>query len=314
MSTQATQLAPTAKGKRGLLFYIQKDPWLFLMVVPAIVYLVVFKYIPMYGITVAFQNYSLGRGYFASPWVGLMQFDLLISDPFFARILRNTLLLSIYSLAFGFPASIILALLLNEVQSMAFKRTVQTVSYLPHFISTVVIVGMLKLFFATEGMANSILGALGLEPQRWWLDPVWFRPLYIASGIWQGTGWGAIIYLAALAGISQELYEAAYIDGANRFRRMRHVTLPGIKGTIILILIFQIGSLMGVGFEKVFLMYNPTTYEVADVIATYIYRRGFLDLQISFGAAVGLFNSVINLILLVIANYLARRYSEYSLW
>ena len=316
MSTRIEELEAKVKdrGKRGLIYHIKKEPLLYVMILPALVYLIIFKYIPMYGITVAFQKYNIAKGYFQSPWVGFKYFELFFRDPYLFRIVRNTFLLSLYSLVFGFPAPILLAILLNEVRSMTYKRIIQTVSYLPHFISVVVIVGLLKIFFATDGFVNSILGSIGVEAQRWFVHPMWFRPLYIASGVWQGVGWGAILYLAALTGINEELYEAAYVDGANRFKRMLNITLPGIRGTIILLLIFRIGSLMSVGFEKVFLMYSPTTYEVADVISTYVYRRGIEAMQFSYATAVGLFNSVINFTLLFVANFLAKRYSEYSLW
>ena len=300
--------------KKGLLYHIRKEPILYLMVVPPLVYLLVFKYLPMYGITVAFQKFNIGKGYFGSEWVGLRYFRMFFADPYWFRIVRNTLLLSFYSLVFGFPAPIILAVLLNEIGNISFKRSIQTITYLPHFVSVVVIVGLLKIFFATDGMVNELLVNFGFKAQNFFIMSRWFRPLYISSGIWSGVGWGAIIYLAALTGINEELYEAAYVDGANRWRRILHVTLPGILPTMVLLLIFSLGNIMDVGFEKVFLMYSETTWDVADVIATYVYRRGLVQMQISYAAAVGIFNSVVNFLFLIIANALARRYSGYSLW
>lgn len=299
---------------RGLVYHIRREPLLYAMFLPGLVYLIVFKYVPMYGITVAFQRYNIAKGYFGSEWVGFHYFKYFVDDPFLYRIVRNTLVLSFLQLVFEFPVPIVLALSLNEVRNQGYKRAVQTVSYLPHFVSVVIIVGLLKTFFATDGLVNDLFGALGIPQQNFWITMGWFRPLYVLSGVWQHVGWGSIVYLAALAGIDTELYDAAYVDGANRFRRAWHVTLPGIRPTIVLVLILRIGDLLDVDFEKVLLMYSPTTYEVADVIATYVYRRGLEEMQLSYSTAVGLLNSVVSCMLIVIANYLAKRFTEISLW
>jgi putative aldouronate transport system permease protein len=313
LKPQTTDIPQLAK-KHGLRYHIKREPLLYVMVLPALIYLVVFRYLPMYGVTVAFQKFDIVKGYFGSEWVGLFYFKKFSNDPFLFRIVKNTFLLSFYSLIFGFPMPIILALSLNEVGHRTYKRTIQTVSYLPHFISVVVIVGLLKFFFGTEGIVNDMFVSLGVPAQRFWIDSGWFRPMYIGSGIWQGVGWGSIIYLAALSGINVELYDAAYIDGANRWGRMWHITLPGMKPTIILLMILSIGKMMDVGFEKAFLMYSPITYDVADIISTYVYRRGLQEMQLSYSAAVGLFESFINCILIVVANYISRKFSETSLW
>ena len=233
---------------------------------------------------------------------------------FFGRLIKNTLLISLYSLLWGFPAPILLALLLNEVKKEKFKRSVQTITYLPHFVSLVVICGMLIDFTSTEGVINDIVEAFGGERTNYLMRPESFRTIYVASGIWQGIGWGSIIYLASMTNIDPQLYEAAIIDGAGRWKQTLHITLPGIAPTIVILLILRLGGLMSVGFEKIILLYNPTTMETADVISSYVYRRGLLDFDYSFSAAVGLFNSVINFILILLANRFSRELSETSLW
>lgn len=313
-SSETTSLDLPDLKKQGLIYHIRKEPVLYIMILFPIIHYIIFRYIPIYGLTVAFQKFSLTKGYFRSEWVGFKNFVAFFKDPYLYRIVRNTFIISILELIFEFPAPIILALMLNELKNQTFKRSVQTISYLPHFISTVVLIGIVRMYFASDGMVNQLLTIMGLKAHRFLVEPQWFRPLYIGSGIWKGIGWGSILYLAALTGINVELYEAAYVDGANRFKRMWHVTLPGISPTIILLLILKIGSMMNVGFSKVFLLYSPMSYEVADVISTYVYRRGFLEFQVSYATAVGLFNSVINCTLLVFANYLAKRFSETSLW
>ena len=313
-TTTDLQLEAMAGRRRGLLYHLRREPMLYLMLVPALFYLALFKYLPMYGVTVAFQDFRMARGYFGSRWVGFDQIARFLTDPFAYRVIRNTVILSFLSLVLTFPAPIVLALLLNEVGSVGYKRTIQTVSYLPHFISVVVIVGLLKTFFATDGIVNDMIARFGMEAQRYFIDPGWFRPLYVTSDIWQSMGWGSIIYLAALNNVNPELYEAAYVDGANRAQRMWNVTLPAMLPVIVIVLIFRLGNLMDVGFEKVFLMYTETTYEVADVIKTYTYRRGIQEQQFSYAAAVGLFESVINFLLIIGANYLSRRATGNSLW
>ncbi len=288
--------------------------WYAMMALP-VVYLVIFHYVPMAGIVLAFQDYKMGRGVFGSDWVGFKWFIQFFESFYFWRLMRNTLLLSFYSIVFGFPVPIIFALMLNEMKVLPLKRVVQTVSYLPHFISLVIIVGMLVTFLSpNNGIINVVIKSLGGEPINFLGLQSWFRPLYIGSGIWQHFGFSSIIYLAAIAGISQELYDAAEVDGASRIQRIRFVTIPGMAPTIIILLILNLGRALAVDWEKVLLMYTPATYEVADVIATYVYRRGIIDSKYGFGSAVGLFANVINLIFLVIFNRLARRFTDTSLW
>lgn len=292
-----------------------RDRYLYLLISPVIVYYLIFHYAPMVGTVLAFKDYSPGKGVFGSPWVGFENFYTFFQSFYFGRLLRNTVLLSLYSLLWGFPVPIAFALLLNELRTVLFKRAVQTVSYLPHFISVVVIAGMIVTFLSpADGIVNNLLQAVGFEPINFMSNPDYFRTLYVASGIWQDFGWGAIIYLAALAGIDPALYDAADVDGAKRWQKVVHITLPSLVPIMVILLILNTGNLMAVGFEKVLLLYNPATYETADVIQTYVYRRGIISADYSFAAAIGFFNSVINLALLLIVNRIARRLSETSLW
>jgi putative aldouronate transport system permease protein len=294
---------------------IVRYKYLYLLFLPVLVWYILFRYVPMYGIIIAFKNYNVFTGIGKSPWVGFLYFKQFFESVFFWRLLRNTFLISIYGLVFGFPAPIILALLFNELKNGIFKKTVQTISYLPHFISTVIIVSMFVEFLSpSRGLVNNLIAALGGERIYFLGEPKYFRTVFTLMNIWRGIGWGTIIYLAALTGINPELYEAAIIDGCNRFRQILHVTLPGIANTIIIMLIFRIGDLLSVGSESIILMYNPAIYETADVISTYVYRRGLVDAQYSFGAAVGLFDAIVGLSLIALANTLAKRYSETSLW
>ena len=293
----------------------KKDWILLLMVLPVVLYFFIFRYLPMYGLVIAFQQYSPGKGLFGSPFVGLQWFEQFFTSIYFTRVLLNTLSISFFNIVFGFPFPILFALMLNEVRSRRIKKTIQTVSYLPHFISTVVVVAMMKTLLSTQGGAVSeIFLILGVEKVNFFLEPEWFRPLYIVSEIWQSYGWDSIIYLAALSSIDINLYEAAYIDGSGKWKNIWYITLPSILPTIVILLILKVGQIMTVGFEKIILMYNPSIYSVADVISTYTYRRGILDGNYSFGSAVGLFNAVINLILLLSINKISKRVSEVSLW
>jgi len=286
-----------------------------LLILPCIAFYILFVYMPMYGAVIAFKDFRLGDTIISAPWVGLRWFIEFFSSMYFWRLIRNTLLINVYALIFGFPIPIIFALVLNEIRKKKLKRVIQTISYLPYFISTVVIVGMLRNFFEmNHGVINNVLESLGYERIHFFMEARVFRSLYIGSDIWQNFGFASIIYIAAMSGINMDLYEAATIDGAGRLRQIWHITLPGIKPTIIIILIFSIGNLMSEGFQKIILMYNPATYEVADVISTYVYRRGLIEMEYSFSTAVGLFNSVINFCLLVAANAVSRRISETSLW
>lgn len=297
-----------------LLKDLKRNKYIYLMVLPVVIYYLVFHYGPMYGAQIAFKNYNTAEGIWGSPWVGLDHFIDFFNSFYFWRLLRNTFLISFYELIFGFPAPILLALLLNELRHVLFKRTVQTITYLPHFISIVVVVGMLVDFLARDGLVNQVLATFGVEPVAYLQKAEWFRTIYVSSGIWQGVGWGSIIYLAAISNIDPTLYEAAKIDGAGRFKQALHVTIPGITPIIIILFILQMGNMLAVGYEKIILMYNSLTYETADVISTYVYRKGILEANFSFSAAVGLFNSIINFTLLITANRISRRVSDTSLW
>ncbi len=293
---------------------IKKHRSLYLMIIPIVLYYLVFCYYPMYGAQIAFRDYSPKKGIVGSPWVGFKHFLDFFKSVYFGRLIRNTLSINLKNLIFGFPAPIIFALLLNEVRWTKFKRTVQTVSYMPHFISTVVIAGMVLQFTATDGFITRIMMLFGYPKQNLMLNPALFQPIYVISDIWQSVGWGSIIYISAVSGINGELYEAARMDGAGRWKQMLHVTLPGILPTIITMFVMRVGNMMNLGFEKIFLMYNSSIYETADVISTYVYRKGLVDQSYSFSTAVGLFNSAINLLLLFGANKLCKRLTDYSLW
>ncbi len=292
----------------------------FIYVILAVVlaYYVIFKYIPMYGVLIAFKRYTPSAGIWGSDWVGLRNFERFFSSAYFMRTFRNTVLLNVMNLAFGFPAPIIFALFLNELRNQIFKRTIQTISYLPHFISLVVVAGMLHDFLNNTGTITTVLNLLfGTEKKVWLNDKNAYRTIYIVSDIWKSLGWSAIIYLAALSNIDTQLYDSAEIDGCGSLRKMRHVTLPGIAPTIIILFILRIGAMLSLGVEKTLLLYNPNTYEVSDVISSFVYRRGFgIDgrADYSFSTAVDLFNAIINLTLLTVANFTARRFSETSLW
>lgn len=295
--------------------YLRKNYHYYLLLILPLLYFVVFKYIPMYGVLLAFRRFTPGGSIIGSEWVGLRYFEFFISDPSFWKVVRNTVLLSTLNLIFGFPIPIVFALLLNEVAATWWKRIVQTISYLPRFLSTVVVVGMInQILSPSGGVVNNVIQALGGDPVFFMAEPEWFRTIYITSDIWQYMGWSAIIYLAALSTIDPQLYDSSHIDGASRFQQTWHITLPGIAPTIIIILILRIGDLLSVGFEKVLLMYNPLTYETADVISTFVYRIGIVQNSYSYATAVGLFNGVVALIMIWIANRLARRFSQTSLW
>lgn len=294
---------------------LARDKYLILMIIPACIVFLVFHYAPMFGVVMAFQNFIPGKGFFGSSFVGLKWFKQFVNGIYFTRLLRNTFLISIYSILFNLPTTLLFTLLLNEIRSNRFKRVVQTVTYLPYFISTVIMVSILQMLMEyPNGIINQGLSFLGLTPQNFFQDQSKFRALYVGSGIWQCLGWNSILYLAALTAISPELYEAAYMDGANRFQQMWHISLPGMANTIITVLILDLGNLFSVGYEKINLMYNPMTYETADVISTYVYRSGLVDMKYSFASAVGLFNSVINFAILLTANALSRKFTQISLW
>ena len=319
MASQPT-VAPTGLRRRlpVLIGRVRKDRALYAMLALPVLFFLIFHYQPMYGVLIAFKDYKINAGILGSPWTddfGFYHFMRFFSSNAAFRLINNTFQLSFWSLVWGFPAPIILALLLHECRLPRFKRTVQTVTYLPHFISIVAIVGILHLLLSPrDGSINHMLALVGLERIYFMADSNWFRPVYVISGIWQDVGFGAIIYLAALSRANPEIYEAATVDGASRLQRIRHVSVPSLMAVAIILLILRTGSILSVGFEKVFLMQNDLNIRVSDVIQTYVYRVGLRGREFSFGAAVGLFQSVVGLILLVIVNKVSSKVSETSLW
>ncbi|MDS3723643.1 ABC transporter permease subunit [Streptococcus pneumoniae] len=290
--------------------HIQKYWILYLMMIPATVLLILFTYGLMYGIIMAFQDFTVFKGYTGSPFVGLKHFQRLFSDPLFYRLFKNTFMVGVLDFLFSFPAPLIFALILNEVRKVRFKSVVQSISYLPHFIPLVVMVGIIFELFGSYGIINSLLSSLGMEPISFFTKSEWFLPLYIGSGVWKTIGWGSIIYMGALTNIDSTLYEAADMDGANRWHKMWHVTLPSLRPTVVTLFILNAGGIMQVGFEKVFLMSSPATYEVSDVLSTYVYRQGILNSDFSYSAAVGLFNNIVALLFVLLANKIAKKLGE----
>ena len=293
---------------------LRRDWQLYSLALLPLLFFLVFRYLPMIGNVIAFRRFEPGGSMFGEEWVGLRYVRMFLSDPTFWQVFRNTLWLGGLTLVFCFPIPIVLALLLNEVRRRSLKRFVQTVSYLPHFLSIVIVAGITMQMLATDGPVNHILGWFGHDPIRFIQEPEWFRTVYVGSEIWQTAGWGTILHLAALTTIDEDLYEAARIDGAGRLRQIWHVTLPGIRPTMITLLILNIGTFMAVGFEKVLLLYNPLTYPTADVISTYVYRAGVESNSFSYAAAIGLFEAIIGLVLITSANQLSRRTVGTSLW
>lgn len=287
---------------------------LYALMIPVILFYIAFCYKPMYGAIIAFKDFDPTLGIMGSPWVGFENFTDFFNSTDFVRVLRNTIKISVLNIICGFPAPIILALLINELEQKRFAKFVQTVTYMPHFISLVVVCGLIKDFVSDSGVITSFLGMFGFPQVNMLQQPNMFVPIYIISGIWQEIGWGSIIYLAALAGVDQELYEAASIDGAGRLRQTWSVTLPGIMPTIVTMFILRLGSIMNIGFEKIILLYNSLTYETADVISSFVYRKGIIDSDYGFSTAVGLFNSVINFALIMISNTISRKVNDTSLW
>ncbi|WP_282940826.1 ABC transporter permease subunit [Paenibacillus sp. RC67] len=293
----------------------RKSKYLWLLFLPCLVYFILFRYAPMFGLVITFKNYNTFKGIMASEWVGLKYYRMFLENPDFFLLLRNTFLLGAYKLLFSFPAPIALALLLNEVRTVLFKKFVQTVSYLPHFISNVIVASMVIMFLSpTGGLINQMIKALGFQPINFMMEPGMFRTVYVISEIWQHIGWETIIYLAALTAVDPQLYEAAGIDGANRWRKLWHVTVPGIAPAIVIVFILNVGKVLEIGFEKVFLMYNPATYGTADIISTYVYRVGLEQGNFSYAAAIDLFMGIISLIFIWTANTISRRVGETSLW
>lgn len=308
----------TVTEKKGLGERLFKDfkrnKYRYLIILPVIAYYLIFCYKPMYGAIIAFKDYNPSLGILDSPWVGFKHFMDFFNSFYFWRVLKNTIVISIATLLFGFPAPILLALLINELTNRHYKKFVQTVSYIPHFISLVVVCSMIKEFTMDSGIINDFMAWLGFPRVTMLNEKEYFVPIYVISGIWQQMGWDSIIYLAALSGVNKELYEAASIDGAGRVKQIFSITIPSILPTIVTMLLLKIGGILNVGSEKIILLYNEATYETADVISSYVYRKGLQEFNWSYSTAVGLFNSIINFILLIFANKASKKLTETSLW
>lgn len=315
----AARQAGNAAGKPSRLAaawkHMKRDRQLLILFIPCLAFYLIFRYGPLYGLLIAFKDYSVFQGIWDSPWVGLKHFEKFFSGNDFTLLFRNTLLLGFLNLICSFPFPILLALMLNEVRLKWFKKSVQTLSYLPAFLSVVIICSMVIDFLSpTHGIVNKIIQAFGFEPIYFLGEKAWFRPVYIISEIWTNMGYESIIYLAAIAGIDPTLYEAARVDGANRYHMMRHITFPGIMGTVIVMFILKTGSMIRIGYEKVLLLYSPMTYEVADVFSTFVYRKGLLESNYSYAAAVGLFEALVALVMLLAANLISKRMGGQGLW
>lgn len=306
---------PLKSRSKEMLRHIRRDRELLLLFIPCILFYVIFRYGPLYGLIIAFKDYSVFTGVLGSDWVGLKHFIKFFGNQDFWMLFRNTLLLGFYTLVFGFPFPILLAVLLNEVRVQWFKKSVQTLSYLPAFLSVVIISSMIIDFLSpTNGLLNQLLAALGFEKKYFLADSGWFRPIYVISEIWGTVGYESIIYLAAIAGISPTLYEAAKVDGATRFHMIRHITISGLMPTMLIMFILKTGSMIRVGYEKVLLLYNPMTYNVADVFSTYVYRKGLLESNYSYAAAVGMFEALVAMVMLLGANAVSRKIGGKGLW
>lgn len=311
---KTTRRAESYDFKKEFRDNMRKNWSLYLMVLPVLAFYLIFCYKPMYGAIIAFKQYTPGLGIWKSPWVGLNNFRYFFSNPDFIRILSNTLRISLSLIIFGFPAPIILTLLFNEIGNKQFKRVAQSVSYIPHFISLVVICGLIKTFVADGSIIQQIVHAFDGKDGSLLNRAEMFLPIYVISNIWQNIGWDSIIYLAAISSIDPQLYEAAQVDGAGRWKRVLHVTIPGLAPTIIIMLILQLGNILSVGYEKIILLYNPLIYDTSDVILSYVYRMGFESMDWSYSTAVGLFNSVVNFVIIILANTISRKVSDTSLW
>ncbi len=288
---------------------------LLLLLLPGIAFYILFCYYPMWGVQIAFKDFNYKLGIWKSPWIGFEYFTQMLTSPSFGEVFRNTILISLYKLIFGFPAPIILALLLNEIYHNVFRKTVQTMSYLPNFMSWVIVGGLfMNLLSPSTGPVNVLIKSLGLKPIYFLGDPRWFRGTLVVTSIWKGVGWGSIVYMAAIAGINQELYEAAVVDGANRLQRVRYITIPELQPVITIMMIFAVGGIINDDFDQIFNLYNDAVLSVGDVISTYTYRRGLVGMEFSYATAVGLFKNIIAFALLIITNGVSRRISEYGLW
>lgn len=300
-----------AHPKKSLLWDIKHKYVLYLMLIPGLLFYLIYRYLPMCGIIIAFKDYNIFSGIFDSKWVGLYHFEKLFQSSAFFRALQNSLIISSLKLIINFPLPIVLAIFLNEIRNERFKKTVQTITYFPHFLSWVVVAGLLNnLLSPTDGLINALIKASGGKAINFLVNKAWFRPILIVSDLWVSLGWNSILYIAAINSIDPTLYEAATVDGAGRWRRMWHITLPGIRPTIVMLLILRIGSIMSNGFEQVYLLYSPLVYAVGDVLETYVYRIGMVDARYDFSTAVGLFQSVVNFTLILTANWLAHRTGE----
>lgn len=289
-------------------------PFYLMLILPSLYY-IIFKYLPIFGNIIAFRRYKIGGSLFGEEWVGLRYFSLFVNDPYFWQVFKNTFILGVCTMFFNFPMPIVLALSLNEVKNAVFKRFVQTASYLPHFFTVVVVTGIIKeLLSPSMGMVNELIKLMNHEPIHFLQKPEWFRPIYVISEVWQTTGWGAIIYMAAISNISPELYQSAEIDGANRWQQALNITLPSLAPTAIILFILNSGKLIDVSMQKILLLYNPMTYSTADTIETYIYRVGMEMQNYSYSTAVGIFNSFLGILLVSVSNYIAGRVSETTLW
>ena len=311
-----TVLNKEKKSKKKEFFRrIYKSRQLYIILIPVLLYYIVFQYLPLYGSLMAFEDFSPKKGILGSPWVGLKYFNQFFHSIYFFRLLRNTVIINLYGILVGFTIPILLALFINELSGNVLKRYVQTILYMPHFVSTVVLVGLVSVFLSPrDGLINFVLQTFGMKTISFMTQPKWFRSIYVWSGVWQNSGWESIIYLAALASIDIALYESAMIDGATRWKRLIYITVPCILPTIIIMFILRVGSIFTIGFEKIMLMYNPLTYGVGDVISTYVYRQGLLEGDFSFSTAVGIFNSVLNMTILLCFNAFSKKVNKVSLW
>lgn len=319
MNTSVTQTASRSEARpranRSFWTRLNRNKLMYLMILPGLIYFLIFKYLPMWGLVIAFQNYQPFLGIRGSEWVGFEHFERLFNEPTFWMLFRNTIMLFILNLVFYFPVPIILALMLNEVRVKFFQRTVQTLIYIPHFMSWAIIVSLTYVMFTTQGgLINEWLASMGFQKISFLTEEAWFRPLYVMQVIWREAGWGTIIYLAAIAAVDVQLYEAARMDGAGRFRQLWHVTLPAIRSTIIVLLILKVGDILELGFDHIFLMLNGANREVAEIFDTYVYTAGLRQGQFSYSAAVGFFKAAVGLVMIVFANKLAKRYGEEGIY
>lgn len=317
MATQSSPLVQTQKThsvKKRIPARMKKNWELYLMILPVVAYFILFQYLPMYGVQIAFKDFLAVKGIWGSPWIGLKHFMRFFRSYQFPVLIRNTIGISVYEILVGFPFPIILALIINEMRNGRFKNITQTATYAPHFLSVVVLCGMVVESLSATGIVNSVVQSFGGTPVYFMTEPSWFKTIYVFSGIWQNSGYDSIIYIAALAGIDVQLYEAAVVDGASKFKRLIHITLPGIVPTATIMFILKMGRIMSVGFTKVFLLQNDLNLSSSEVISTYVYKKGLLGSEFSFASAVDLFNAVINLVLLVTVNKISKKVGETSLW